>query len=223
MNKPIVFKLESKWLEARAKVVTATEASSLFSLNPYTSAKKMRRRKTHPEFQENAYTFLGKVLEPAVVKAMNLLTNRQFELFEGAGEDKLFFIHPKHRLGATPDAIYEDTLLECKTTSEAKFDTWEVAPPLYYLMQVHVQMLCTGLKQGALTCIPTNLSPKSFNSKFPIHSYFIESNLEIDNLILDTVDRFWDNVSKDEEFEVNREDVRRMKSLLLHAMTKLPI
>lgn len=220
---PKILTSEKEWLDTRARVVTATEASSLFSLNPYASAAKMLQRKIVPEFQENAYTFTGKVLEPAVIKAVNLLTDRNFRQFESKDEI-YFYIHPEHRLGATPDAHFRNTLLECKTTSPKRFaEDWEDCPPLYYILQTHVQMICTGKKQTVLACLPTDLTPKGFNAKFPIHVFFVKYHAVLAELIKHTVDRFWKCVDEELEFEVDRGHARQVKEWLKDSTTRIQI
>lgn len=225
MIKPKIYRTEKQWLRARTGVVTATEASSLFSLNPYQSAAKMWKRKLVPDFQENAYTFTGKVLEPAVVNAVNLLTESDFKLF-GTDEGTPFFIHPEHKLGATPDAIIrrepgkDSVLLECKTTSPTRFEDWEEKPPYYYILQAHVQMLCTGLSRCVLACLPTDMTPEYYNAPFPIHMYVIDHHDELEEVVFSTVDRFWE---EPEEFKVDRSDARKVKKWLLDSMTKVEI
>lgn len=214
MTKTIKIQCRDKthWLEQRAKVITATEASSLFALNPYASAAKMFQNKRVPTFQENAFTRLGHVLEPAVIAAVNQVLGVSFK----QAPEGLFYLHSDAPLGATPDAFGKSTLLECKSTSPTKFlDGWVEHPPLYYILQVHVQLLCTRKKTAYIACLPTNLTPTAINSPLPLKIFMIRYNQELAEAILQRVEYGFTCFQKDATYEHDRALNRRVKELLV--------
>lgn len=211
-NERLVLTNEMDWLKARTQVITATEASTLFSINPYQSANKMFQRKTYPELLDNVYIRLGKILEPAVINAVNMVLKTTFKEEKGI----IFYRLKDTPIGATPDALGRTTILECKSTSLKKFhEDWDLYPPLYYLLQVHVQLLCTGRKYGYLAALPTDMTPESFNSKIKLKIYKITADESINILLEDTCKLAYNNFVNGIEFKSDYTNNKRMKELLI--------
>jgi putative phage-type endonuclease len=140
---------EKEWLELRKTVVTATEAAVLLGQNKYMTPNQMYREKTEGSFKGNAYTKMGQLLEKMVISETNEKLNRQFLLLEQEGV-KIFYKHPEVRLGATPDAIEDEVLLECKSAHELNYLRYKYSPPKNYLMQLQTQLYCAGFQEGYL-------------------------------------------------------------------------
>jgi len=148
-----IVKTEADWLDLRKKFVTASEAAVLVGADPYSSPIKLRRPST---FTGNYYTDVGHLLEPIVVLETNKALNMNFELYETADGTKEFYT--MGHLGATPDAHQgRRILLECKTVRHPTYLKYSAVPPNKYIIQLLVQMMCTGLTEGylALMCTGT--------------------------------------------------------------------
>lgn len=235
-----VFKTEKEWLAARRKVITATEAASLFGLNPYASVNKMLKNKVDPEdLSGNPFIWAGHIYEPGIVmKANKLMPEHQFKQIGGEGQDIEFYIHPEARLGASPDALSEDgtILLEAKSASERLFESWEDGVPLHYEVQVRVQMACMGLKKAYIACVPRNAGFKKilkevFESRIKkvaiekmwenvltlSHDFDRMKILEVKHcprreaLILAETNRLWQCIDDDEEFKVDKDAKEAMR------------
>lgn len=159
-----IVKTEEEWLALRSQFITASEAAVLVGADPYSSPAKIR----NPEpFFGNAFTFVGQMLEPVVVNVTNKVLGTSFELYENAEGHKEFYTCDL--LGATPDA-HEDRkiLLECKTTRPKTYIRYSAVPPSKYLIQVLVQLHCTGLEEAYLAIMSTDLTQATAELKWPI-------------------------------------------------------
>lgn len=201
-----------EWLEARNKCITATEVSTLFGLNKYMSPKKLLQGKIAPQKIWSTHIRRGRILEPAVIQAIREDLKWEAGLYGGV-RGVSFFKHPDCRLSATPDAmVYNeageiDSLLECKTATAARLDDWDFAPPTQYLMQVHVQMMCTDIKSSYIACLG------AFDP-FPLVVYEVKWDERINKQILTEVDRWWDCFDRGVEFVVEKDKKADMKALL---------
>lgn len=212
MGTKIEFTNRLEWLEARTKFITATEISCLFSMNPYASWRKMFDRKRHPELIDNVYMKLGKILEPAVVKAVELELGLCFKHEEGV---ELFYKHEELPLSSTPDALGERTLLECKSTSPKRYEEdWEDVPPLYYLLQVCVQLMTVDKELGYLAAVPTDLTPEHFHDTLKLKVFMVKRKEDVENLIAETVIRGYEAYVNETDFERDLKANKRMANLL---------
>lgn len=203
MSKELKLRTQEEWLQARQNVVTATEVSSIVGLNKYRSANKMWQEKQNKEFQGNSYTFIGHMLEPAVVQSTNHVLQKDFSLYEDMGT-KSFFVDTGARIGATPDATDGHSLLECKTSGPHNVLKWAFSPNPQYICQLYTQMLCTGLSEGYLACLSTNLTQYSPELKLPLTVHKVLDDPVIYDIIREEVARFWDALDRDIMFRVNR-------------------
>ncbi len=133
-----------------------------------------------------------------------------------------FYLHDYLPLGATPDALGDTTVLECKSTSLRKFESdWELSPPFYYILQVCVQLMCVGKESGYLACIPTDLSPANFNDDIKLKVFLVHRNDEVEELIAETVKRGYEAYISGEPFERRMKDNFKMKKLLLDNIERI--
>jgi len=208
------------WLDVRSTVITATEASSMFAINPYGSVHKMLDQKRNPDFIENAYTRLGHVLEPAIVKAVNMLLDKKFVDPPGIQ----FYKHEAAALGATPDAIDGPWLLECKSTGPKKFENeWVDSPPIYYILQVHVQMICSGVKKAYIAGMSTDQTPTSFQSPLPLRIFQVHYNKELEKIVLERANYAYSCLTDGTKYVHDRELNTHVKKLLLNSTTGIEV
>jgi len=201
-------KTEEEWHILRQQCITASEAAVLIGQNPYSSPGKLKQAS---EFKGNAYTLIGQVMEPLVVDVTNRVLNTSFKLYEVVNSGKVFYT--KGKLGATPDAVSDcgRFLLECKSTKPDTFLKYVEVPPATYLVQVHVQMHCTGIEEAYLAILSTDLSQKSAEICWPIAIYKVKKSNKLCELMEQEAARFYASDS----FRVNS-NVKRQASTLLH-------
>lgn len=213
MNKETTFEVGSlDWLEARCKNVTATEVSSLFGLNRYKSAKALVKDKKEPKKIWSPHIRRGRILEPAVAQACTEDLDWDVKLY-GGSKNVSFFQHPEVALSATPDAMQISAdgeilaLIELKTANEARIEDWDFGPPDYYALQVHAQMMCTGINKAYIACLG------AFDP-FPLIVYEIVKSDLIQNKIKNSVVKFWEMYYNNLEYSVDKLDKKEIKSCL---------
>lgn len=205
-----IIKTEADWLDIRKKYITASNAAVLVGADPYSSPGKLR----NPEpFFGNAFTRVGQMLEPVVVNVVNdvlqLKGEDKFALYENAEGHKEFYT--EGYLGATPDAHSNRTiLLECKTTRPKTYLKYSVLPPEKYLIQLMVQLICTGLSEGLLAIMSTNLTQQTSTLEWPIKIYKVFKNEKICDIILQEAEKFMNNKT----FRVSSKVKQSVKLLL---------
>ena len=204
---------EKEWLDLRLKVVTATEGASISGLNRWSSAMQMWKNKIENSFTGNAYTRIGQLLEPAVVEVTNEILNTNFALYEDIYKGKVFFNDTEVGVGATPDAVDGEVLLECKTTKPFSFLRYRECPPEQYVMQVLIQMYCTGIREGYLSILSTDLTQHTPELNWPIAIYKIERSDKLISLYLIELRRFWQCIKDGKMFRVNSTYKKQAKLL----------
>jgi putative phage-type endonuclease len=197
---------EEEWHALRSQVVTASEAAVLVGADPYSSPNSIRERQP---FEGNAFTFVGQMLEPIVVNITNQVLGTRFELYEQEKDVKEFYT--EGHLGATPDA-HEDrkVLLECKTTRPKTYMKYSGVPPSKYLIQLQVQMICTGITEGYLAILSTDLTQQTAELKWPITVYKVGQDKELCDILLSEAERFKTNKT----FRVNSKVKQKVRLLL---------
>lgn len=201
-----IVKTEEEWHALRSQFVTASGAAVLVGADPYSSPNKLR----NPEpFFGNSFTFVGQMLEPVVVNITNDVLGTNFELYENEEGHKEFYT--EELLGATPDAHDgRALLLECKTTRPRTYLKYSVVPPSKYLIQLTVQLLVTGMTEGYLSILSTDLTQQTTELKWPITIFKVLRNDEICDILKSEAKRFTEN----EKFRVNSKIKQRVKLLL---------
>lgn len=216
------FNDDATWLEARKKIVTATEMPCVLGLDKYKSAEKMFRDKGGGTFFGNAYTTIGQLLEPVVVSATNLMLNTDFQLYDQQAH-KVMYINDDIGMGATPDAYSKslDCLLECKTTLPHNYRMWHDHPPVKYLVQLHTQMICTGIDVGYLSIMSTNLAQSSPVLDMPLSVHKVYANDLISDYIKSEVVRFWETKSEGKVFRSRKKDSELIELYIRMNMEKI--
>lgn len=210
---------DEEWHALRVRVLTATDMGVILGLNKWKSVRELIESKHNFIPFENAYTWLGQVLEPVVVESVNKVLGSNFKLFDDGSRS--FFVDEEIGLGATPDAYSKDALLECKSTKPHNALRWAELPPPYYLMQLYVQMLCTGYRVGYLAILSTNLTQSTETLNLPLNIFKIERTEYLDNVILNEVKRFWKAQSEGKLFRVDRKQSTVVELKLYILLNKL--
>jgi predicted phage-related endonuclease len=226
INNLHIQKSEVEWLTSRKECITATEVSTLFGLNSFSSPQKIIDEKLNPTFLPNAFTITGQWLEDVVCKASNLALGSKFEVPKLEG--KLFAKHPELKLGATPDAwgeISEDSkeigLLECKSTRPETFVKYRQEAPRNYLLQLATQLMCTDVTTGYLAIMMTDLTQISPNLINPLVVYKFTRNKGLENLIRQEVNRFWNCQETNTKFRVDSKIKAAVLVLLADSVEKI--
>lgn len=204
---------EEQWLELRTRVLTASDMSVVLGLNKWKSVKELLESKQEYVPFENAYTWLGQILEPVVVHATNKVLDSNFSLFEDTGS-RSFYADMTIGMGATPDATDGERLLECKSTKPHNYLRWFEWPPAYYLAQLYTQLICTEKRQGLLSIMSTDLTQKSDQLKLPINIYTLDRSDEIDEYFFSEVKRFWTTLDAKKQFRVARKKATWLETLM---------
>jgi len=171
-----------EWLQWRLPLVTASSIGALFGIHPHLSlddlvAEKRGQRRGEGD---NASMRAGRILEPAVIAAINE-ERPDWHVVKAT----TFHILPEHRLGATPDAFGDDDLLvQCKTVSPTVWDSWRGTAPLHYLLQTLTEMMVCGRSRGVLAIMVRSPS-------FPLHLFDVPRHPAAEARILDAVAEFW--------------------------------
>lgn len=216
----VFIKGDPEWLATRSRFITATEIAGLFALNPYSSPKKIYDNKIESTFQDNVYTRMGRILEPAVLNFARVELDVEAGLFADLG-DRIYF-DENTKMSATPDAFVgrslqqAEALLELKTTSLEKARGWIEAPPLHYLSQLAAQSALTGIHEGYLVVMVPRYPD------LPGLIFKTQYEPEIGQLMEEEVSRFrahyfWD-IPKGKpikKYTVDRKKCARMRELLM--------
>jgi len=179
------------WLSLRTKVITSTEVSALFNLNPYQTLFETWHRKKAGSvisIEENERMKWGTYLQPSI--ANGIATDEGWQIRE-----KAEFIYNDDGFGSSFD--YEITspingLLEIKNVdSRVHYKEWkpEEAPP-HIELQVQYQLMIAGLSTayiGALVGGNEKVLLKRTASK------------HIQEMIVNKVIWFWDTIKKGQE------------------------
>jgi hypothetical protein len=216
----IFTKGDPEWLATRSRFITATEIAGLFALNPYSSPKKIYDNKIESSFQDNVYTRMGRILEPAVLNFARIELDVIADLFADLG-DRIYFDETT-KMSATPDAFIGESLdkaealLELKTTSLEKARGWVESPPLHYLSQLAAQSALTGIHEGYLVVMVPRYPD------LPGLIFKTQYEPEIGQLMAEEVSRFrahyfWDlpKGKPTKKYMVDRKKCAHMRELLM--------
>jgi len=171
-----------EWLKWRQDLVTASSIGALFGIHPHVSLDDLVSEKRGQRRGEgdNASMRAGRILEPAVIAAINE-ERPELQVVRAT----TFHILPGHRLGCTPDAWgADDLLVQLKTVSPAVWDQWRATAPLHYVLQTLCEMLVCGRSRGLLAIMVRSPS-------FPLHLFEVKRHDAAEARILDAVAAFW--------------------------------
>lgn len=207
----MIFEAHSKeWFKARQEVITGTEVASLFGLNPYKSVPSIVRNKGGQDdlVEDNLAMKKGRIFEPAVIQ---LCIENGFKIEPAAPFGKVAFL-TKNGLGCSLDAVGKigkhKVIAEIKTTSKEKFETWQISPPLNYLLQIQVELICTEHKHGILAVAPIPIDD------LESMVFGITLNKDLEKMIIDEVSLFWEHFDNKTQFKVNQEKKKQVIELL---------
>jgi predicted phage-related endonuclease len=169
------------WLEQRRSHVTASRVGALFDVHPFLTREQLGGELRGESTKGDTSAMRrGRYLEAAIIEALKE-THPDWDI----ERCRTYHWLPDHRIGATPDAFFnDDGIIECKTVNPRKWDEWHGAPPLQYILQTLTAMLVTGRARGVLACMV--LSPD-----FPVHEYEVGRHPEAEQRILDAVAAWW--------------------------------
>lgn len=156
---------EAEWLSARKKLITASDVSVLFGLNPWKSIDQLYDEKTtnYTQFVANEAVTRGKISEPYLraLTEVDLIYNLKTHI---RGEYHPYWIYVDddcRALGSTLDGILyrQDMLLDIteyktgtKRTVEDFINDWgtDTSPSIawHYLPQVYTQLACVHNASG---------------------------------------------------------------------------
>ena len=190
------------WHSLRDQVVTATECSALFGVNPWMDLYTywhIKHKGWENSFEETNFTFWGRQLEDAIAQGVAIAEGWQ-DLEYMLERCRSFHRHPDHtiRLGVTPDfflnrvRFYDRLALEIKNVSVQSWrENWNhvdeegnsfTGPPIYYEMQLQAQLITCGLQWGAIVALVGGNEH---------HIFVRERNASFETALLRAVREFW--------------------------------
>lgn len=132
-------------------IITASQVAVILGLNKYKSAFTLYQEKTGalPRFEGNISTEVGHELEPYLARKYTQLTGRETK---DPGDYRIYYSEDVPWLICTPDRFDEDDrVVELKALGAYVRKDWaDKTGPLEYQVQNQIQILCTGMEQGAL-------------------------------------------------------------------------
>jgi putative phage-type endonuclease len=136
-----------EWLEARRRLITATDLPAILGIDPWRSEGDVARAKLEGAEPEPTIPMrVGSTLEPLIAA---LWSERTGEPVERWGE---LVTHPELPwAGATPDYRAGDVLVECKWSATPS--RWRDGLPQEYECQVRWQLGVTGLRRASVAAL----------------------------------------------------------------------
>lgn len=201
------------WLAARKKGIGASEVAAIMGLSPWGSPIEVWARKTGrvAGIESSERMRWGSRLEAQILAGYAEEKGRVVEACQVLGADEEvpqllatpdgFDLGPAPPPGYVPDELTEARLaalastmganpkgcIETKLTSQAH---WGADAPLYYQIQLQVQLAVTGLSWGAVVALHGN--------ELGIYRY--DRHEKVIARIRDVVARFWrDHIERDQE------------------------
>lgn len=155
MTTALKYQNRDEWHKIRSRGIGGSDVSAILGFNPWRSPVEVWEEKTgraESKDNESNVCFVGSWLEECAAQLYTKETGRRVQKFEYTLSDGVFqgnvdrlVIPDGEESAAVEDKITTPILLECKTTSEWKWD--EV--PLYYQAQVQHYM---GLIPDSTAC-----------------------------------------------------------------------
>lgn len=151
-----------QWMALRSKDVTASAIGAVFGVHEYVSPLQLHLLKSGQvieDSEESPPMKRGRLLEPV---ALQLLQEKHPEMKLLPGANEFYYRDAKHRIGATPDSIWEHPTLgkgviQIKTVEPFIFkmkwldDDGLIDPPVWISMQGFMEAnLVEGVKWAAV-------------------------------------------------------------------------
>lgn len=175
-------------LPSRLRNITGTDMAALLGMNKYSSPAKVWENKLNPQKIANIHTRRGTLMEPAVLEALYVdLRMKSRRHMSGTIE------RADVRIAATPDAYNKETgeLIEAKTTRTEMFDKWYGEIPPHYHIQLHTQMLVTGIDSAYIAALEIG-DPSTCT--YDLIVWKVKRNEELESLMIQETARFWNSV-----------------------------
>lgn len=192
----------------RLRNITATEMSTLFGLNQYSSPSKLLSQKLNPIEITTNHVRRGKLKEPSVLEAFLLDAKMETERHWGPSLEM-----PDVRIAATPDAYVKGTVnvVECKSIISRNFHKWYDAVPLNYHVQVLVQMLVMNSEEGYIGALEEG-DPDVCLYRFTM--WRMQRNEEFEQMMREETTRFWEETKEGKTFRVSSKMKKRALEIL---------
>ena len=168
MTDPIIIpcKTEEDWHAARAKGIGASEAAALIGEHPYLTPRRLWEQKNGQpdDEQETERMQAGHYAELMNAPWYSKKTGRKVltpqEFYGCLGHYAVILRHPTLPLQATLDRVIvaeraNPGSLQLKNVGEWMSDAWPEGeePPLWVLVQVQVELMCSGFSWGAIGAV----------------------------------------------------------------------
>lgn len=190
---------EKHWLSMKGKVITSTEVSALFGLNPWVTEFELYQKHKNGvvvDFKTNERIEKGKRIEQYAAEETGL------ELGFSVRPFKDFALDEERKIGASFDWIAETengpAILEMKASDYFQFKekfTEDEMPPQYEI-QVMFQMLVSGIKKSYVSV---------WTGIYDFHIYEREYDTEFGAALEKRVTKFWRDVEAGNEPAVDYE------------------
>lgn len=206
-----------EWHQARRNSIGASEIGAIMGLSPYTPAAKIFYIKLGllPEEEiQNSAVYWGHALEGLIAQSWACHTGEENSYLKGEKKRDIipvqgYYTTEEHKfITATPDLMSTGFTLnynegsiervptdklfpvEIKSISGYSLNQWEAGVPVYYMAQIHAQMMCTNSDYAELAMLKDGRE---------LLIYPIYRNPELCELIIAKCTEFWDRISKARE------------------------
>lgn len=202
-----------QWVAYRKNYIGGSDMSTLFGLNPYQSKLELFHEKVGVISKtgvDTEATYSGRSLEEYIIEKYwiyhdmsnptpeVLIANASANKWKRHArkvKDKMMYDPKYSHIKINVDGLIQNTrfeiaprgILEIKSGLSRVWNTYEAGIPAFYIIQVQVYMLVTGLKYAEIGVL---LDGRYFKC-FPI-----EANKAIQDKILESAQEFWDLVQE---------------------------
>jgi len=200
-----------EWHKLRLNSIGASEVGAVLGLSPFTPAAKLFSEKVGiiaPWTSGNIYTYWGLAMEQIIAEGWSYYDGTEDSYVKNSKEGNVirqcrkingYYINEDvPQLTATPDRMINkgafslidksilDTNcpLEIKNINGFELKKWDTGLPVYYLAQVHAQLICTGADYGELCLLEDGKK---------LHVFPITRSEELVNVVLEKTHDFWFN------------------------------
>ena len=198
----------SAWLEERKTCIGASDAAAILGINPWANALDVYRSKTAEGITDvDSWPMQrGRAMEPVVAGWYAEQTGAHVE-DRGA---TVIVRHPEHDwIGATLDRMIVgddgEMPLEIKTANNHSWADWQDGAPLYYQVQLQVQMACMGVDRGVIAVGHMGTDTLE-HFEYDRDDAFLAA-------LLPKLREFWDHVERREPPQIDPANARAMESI----------
>lgn len=169
------------WLTWRKGHITASRMGALFDEHPFLTRDQLAGELAGQSTKgDTAPMRRGRIFEAAVIEAL-----KEAHPDWTIERCRSYYFLPEHRIGATPDAFYnDDGLIECKTVHPCKWEEWHGTPPLQYILQTLTGMMCSGRTHGVLAVM-------LMAGDYSVMEYAVERHEAAEQRIIEATAQWW--------------------------------